>query len=123
MRKIKKISKVALGITVMAISTGSLFAATPTKTDSQESKCNTSIEEKQEILKQEVLDGEITQKKADEISEKLENCDGTGDSKIGQTNGVSFGNGEEKGNRTGEKPEDGTGKKHGNIAKTNTSNS
>lgn len=107
----------------MAISTGSLFAATPVTTTEQESKCSTSIEQKQEILKQEVLDGKITQEKADEISEKLANCDGTGNAKIGQSNGVSFGNGEGKGERTGEKPEDGTGKRHGNREKTDTSNS
>ena len=58
--------------------------------------CNFSgrtIEEKKEILNTRVEEGVITPEQANEIETKIENCDGTGQEKIGQEYNVSFGTG------------------------------
>lgn len=55
------------------------------------------LELKKEILNQRVKDGVLTQTQADDIYKQLEEnmatCDGSGSAKIGQKNGLTFGNG------------------------------
>lgn len=55
------------------------------------------LELKKEILNQRVKDGVLTQTQADDIYKQLEEnmatCDGSGIAKIGQKNGLAFGNG------------------------------
>lgn len=94
----KKIMVLGLGIVVVAVTAGSVFATTDPAVKTTNTNCNVSIEAKQETLKQYVQDGKITQEKSDEILKQLENCDGTGNAKIGQQNGVHFGNGNGQGN-------------------------
>ncbi len=84
----KKLGMLVLGIVLFTGTIGGVYAATEAKIIPR-----VSIESKAETLKQYVADEKITQEKADDILEQLENCDGTGNSKIGQTNGISFGNG------------------------------
>jgi len=97
----KKIMVLGLGLVVVAVTAGSVFATTVPAVTATNSNCNVSIESKQETLKQYVQDGKITQEKADEITKQLENCDGTGTAKIGQKNGVSFGSGNGQGQGRG----------------------
>lgn len=51
-----------------------------------------TLEEKKEILDARVSEGLITEEEANEIEEKLKNCNGTKQEKIGQEYGVCFGN-------------------------------
>lgn len=98
----KKLGMLVLGVVVAVATVGSIYATTPTTTTaatpaSANTNCNVSLESKKETLKQYVTDGKITQEKSDAILKQLENCDGTGNAKIGQTNGVKFGNGNGQG--------------------------
>ena len=60
------------------------------------STCNftpkATLEEKKEILDARVAEGIITEEEANEIEEKLENCNGIKQERIGQEYGVCFGN-------------------------------
>jgi hypothetical protein len=65
-----------------------------------------SLASKKQVLDQRVAEGTLTQDKADEIYNLLktnqENCDGTGSSSIGKTNGVGFGQGQVQGQGQGQ---------------------
>ena len=112
----KKLGMLVLGVIVAVATVGSIYATTPTTTavtpaptttvattPPANTNCNVSIESKKETLKQYVKDGKITQEKSDAILKQLENCDGTGNAKIGQANGVKFGGGKGQclGNKNG----------------------
>lgn len=97
----KKIAMLALGIVLVTGTVGGVYATTVDTETKTNTNCNVSIESKTETLKKYVADGKITQEKADEILKQLENCDGTGNAKIGQTNGIKFGSGNGQGEGKG----------------------
>lgn len=96
----KKIAMLALGVVLATATVSGVYANTIDTENKTNSNCNVSIESKTETLKKYVTDGKITQEKANEILKQLENCDGTGNAKIGQTNGIKFGSGQGKGKGT-----------------------
>lgn len=69
----------------------------------QEEFKSSMLEHRKSILKERVAEGKITQEKADEIlnkiEEKMKDCDGTGGKDMGKENGLGFGKG--KGNGQG----------------------
>lgn len=93
----KKITMLVLGVIMAAATVGGVYATSDVSVPASNANCKMSIESKKETLKQYVTNGTITQEKSDEILKQLENCDGTGNAKIGQNNGISFGAGKAKG--------------------------
>jgi hypothetical protein len=100
-KEMRKIVMLALGVILVAATVSGVYATTNETVTPLNTNCNVSIESKTETLKEYVADGKITQEKADDILKQLENCDGTGNAKIGQTNGVSFGGGKGHGQGNG----------------------
>ena len=59
------------------------------------------LEMKKEIINQRVEEGRLTQERAGELIQRMENCDGTGQAKLGQEFGIRYQNNKGTGMGTG----------------------